>query len=234
MPPGSPDAADAARCRPPSDRLRVYSEERCHLTWREKALIVAIHGSPLPISVSEHVFSVAKTSVYFLVFPKNEPLVSLVSFGPAGRAGTRAQRRGFAGRSRRLYTGSGRMCPRGAAVVAQCTAHDYRMCKALFSARVIIGSSPTAGRAPLISFAAIPVSGVADDAGRYGTRESVPTGRRISRLAQRVASDGGRAPQPPHAPPRSARHVPPDASPGHGWERRRSQGRPGGPGPPPR
>jgi hypothetical protein len=41
---------------------------------------------PLPSSVSEHVFSVAKTSVYFLVFPKNEPLVFLVSFGP-GRAG---------------------------------------------------------------------------------------------------------------------------------------------------
>jgi hypothetical protein len=35
---------------------------------------------PLLVSVSEHVFSVAKTSVYFLVFPKNEPLVLLVSF----------------------------------------------------------------------------------------------------------------------------------------------------------
>ena len=46
-----------------------------------------------PISVSEYVFSVAKTSVYFLVFPKNEPLVFLVSFeldrdGPVrGRTG---------------------------------------------------------------------------------------------------------------------------------------------------
>jgi hypothetical protein len=29
----------------------------------------------------EHVFSVAKTSVYFLVFPKNGLLVFLVSFG---------------------------------------------------------------------------------------------------------------------------------------------------------
>ena len=93
MPPGSPDAADAARCRPPSDRLRVYSEERCHLTWCEKALIVAIHGSPLPISVSEHVFSVAKTSVYFLVFPKNGPLVLDVSFAP-GATGLRVARYG--------------------------------------------------------------------------------------------------------------------------------------------
>ena len=40
---------------------------------------------PLLISVSEHVFSVAKTSVYFLVFPKNEQLVFLVSFA-SGRA----------------------------------------------------------------------------------------------------------------------------------------------------
>ena len=51
---------------------------------------------PLLVSVSEHVFSVAKTSVYFLVFPKNEPLVFLVSFesGAAGRwAGTAARLR---------------------------------------------------------------------------------------------------------------------------------------------
>src|SRR5437660_8895088 len=60
-----------------------------------------------------------------------------------------------------------------------------RPCRAVCSARlqnvqgaiespVIIGSSPIAERVPLISFPAIPVSGVADDAGRYGTRESVP------------------------------------------------------------
>jgi len=44
-----------------------------------------------PISVSEYVFSVAKTSVYFLVFPKNEALVFLVSFGfgGTGRGGLR-------------------------------------------------------------------------------------------------------------------------------------------------
>src|SRR5437016_13537073 len=68
-----------------------------------------------PISVSEHVFSVAKTSVYFLVFPKNEPLVLLVSFGV--RAGGRRRGRGGRGlrRSRRLCTGSGGMGARGAA-----------------------------------------------------------------------------------------------------------------------
>ena len=80
MPPGCPDAADAAGCRPPSNRLRVYSEERSHLPGSEKALIVPIHVLPLLISVTEHAFSVAKTSVYFLVFPKNEPLVFVVSF----------------------------------------------------------------------------------------------------------------------------------------------------------
>jgi len=80
VPPGSPDAADAAGRRPPSNRLRVHSEERSHLPGSEKALIVPIHVLPLLISVSEHVNSVAKTSVYFLVFPKNEPLVLVVSF----------------------------------------------------------------------------------------------------------------------------------------------------------
>lgn len=83
VPPGGPDAADAAGCRPPSYRLRVYSEERSHLPGSEKALIVPIHVLPLLISVSEHVFSVAKTSVYFLVFPKNETLVFVVSFRQA-------------------------------------------------------------------------------------------------------------------------------------------------------
>jgi len=50
-----------------------------------------------PISVSEHVFSVAKTSVYFLVFPKNEPLGLVVSFG-LDRNGLRAARQGEAAR----------------------------------------------------------------------------------------------------------------------------------------
>ena len=90
MPPGCPDTADAAGCRPPSNRLRVYSEERSHLPGSEKALIVPIHVLPLLISVTEHAFSVAKTSVYFLVFPKNEPLVFAVSF--------RQARPAFAGR----------------------------------------------------------------------------------------------------------------------------------------
>ncbi len=172
MPPGSPDAADAARCRPPSDRLRVYSEERSHLTRCEKALIVAIHGSPPPISVSERVFSVAKTSVYFLVFPKNRPLVSLVSFG--------------FGRPPRCVAVAIRVCrPISPAVhgkwrdvsarrpgVAECAAHDYGMCKALLSAGCDFRSSPIAERAALIGFPAIPASRVAHDAERYEPRES--------------------------------------------------------------
>ena len=165
MPPGCPDAADAAGCGPPSNRLRVHSEERGHLPGSEKALIVPIHVLPLLISVSEHVFSVAKTSVYFLVFPKNEPLVSLVSFG-LSRAGRSA---GPAGQACSLISpavhGKWRDVPVGAAVVAQCAVRDYRMCKALLSPAVIIGSSPIAERVPGIWFAAIQVSGVADDAG---------------------------------------------------------------------
>src|SRR5262249_48203106 len=68
-------------------------EERSHLPGSEKALIVPIHVLPLLISVTEHVFSVAKTSVYFLVFPKNEPLAFVVSFRQArpAFAGTAGQ-----------------------------------------------------------------------------------------------------------------------------------------------
>src|SRR5215469_13879233 len=47
VPPWSPDAADAPRCCPPGNRLRVYSEEGCHLPGREQALIVTFHVPPL-------------------------------------------------------------------------------------------------------------------------------------------------------------------------------------------
>jgi hypothetical protein len=97
VPPGCPDAADAAGCRPPSNRLRVYSEERSHLPGSEKALIVPIHVLPLLISVSEHVLSVAKNIRLLPCFPKNEPLVFVVSFAPDA-TGLRGSRRG-AGRA---------------------------------------------------------------------------------------------------------------------------------------
>src|SRR5690242_4911951 len=96
VPPGGPDAADAAGCRPPSNRLRVYSEERSHLPGSEKALIVPIHVLPLLISVSEHVFSVAKTSVYFLVFPKMRRRCSLSASGGPDRPSRAAAREGRA------------------------------------------------------------------------------------------------------------------------------------------
>jgi len=168
VPPGSPDAADAARGRPPSDRLRVYSEERCHLTRREKALIVAIHGSPPPSSVSEHVFSVAKTSVYFLVFPKNEPLVSLVSFG-LGRVGRPARPAAQACPPiSPAVHGKWRDVPALWAGVARCAARDYGMCKALLSSPVIIRSPPIAERVPVMWFSAIPVCGVAAEVDDHG------------------------------------------------------------------
>ena len=87
VPPGRPDAADAAGCRPPGHRLRVYSEEGCHLPGSEKALIVPVHVSP-PVSGFGPVLSVAKTSVFSLDSGK-----SLV---PVGRpSGCRASAAGW-------------------------------------------------------------------------------------------------------------------------------------------
>ena len=123
MPPGCPDAADAAGCRPPGNRLRVHSEERSHLPGSEKALIVPIHVLPLLISVSEHAFSVAKTSVYFLVFPKNESVALVVSF--------RQTRPAFVGARRRRGGGDLADCareprPRGGSIAAR-VPPDYGM-----------------------------------------------------------------------------------------------------------
>ncbi len=85
-----------------------------------------------PISVSEHVFSVAKTSVYFLVFPKNEPVVLLVSFGlGAGgqRPGVAAGDCGDLAGCAREVAGCGRQVPRWACGVAECALPDYGMCQ---------------------------------------------------------------------------------------------------------
>ena len=123
MPPGCPDAADAAGCRPSSNRLRIYSEERSHLPGSEKALIVPIHVLPLLISVSEHVISVAKTSVYFLVFPKNEPLVLVVSFA-SDPTGLRAGR--GAGETADLLGCAQESRPRGGSVAGRAPP-DYGM-----------------------------------------------------------------------------------------------------------
>src|SRR5215471_11229236 len=57
---GSSDAADAARCRPPGNRLRVDSEESSDLSGSEKPLTVPVHASPLVTSVAEPVISVAE------------------------------------------------------------------------------------------------------------------------------------------------------------------------------
>jgi hypothetical protein len=197
VPPGSPDAADTARSRPPSDRLRVYSEERCHLTRCEKALIVAIHGSPPPISVSEHVFSVAKTSVYFLVFPKNEPLVSLVSFGfcRAGRfAGPAAQ---ACSPVSPAVHGKWRDVPASTARVAQCAVHDYRMWKALLGSAGDYREFADSGACSTDLVCAIPVSSVADGAGALWNCESAPLPRWLrvggmsdSRRPRRCSSHG--------------------------------------------
>src|SRR5437016_11890934 len=125
-----------------------------------------------PISVSEHVFSVAKTSVYFLVFPKNEPLVSLVSFGfcRVGRsAGSAAQ---ACWPISPAVHGKWRDVPAGAAGVAQCAVHDYRKCQALLSAREDYREFADSGAGATDLVCGNPVSGVADVAGGYGTRES--------------------------------------------------------------
>src|SRR5207248_11001797 len=100
-----------------------------------------------PISVSEHVFSVAKPSVYFLVFPKNEPLVPLVSFGlcRAGRfTGPAAQ---ACSPISPVVHGKWLDVPASTAGVAQCAVHDYRMCKWLLSPPGHYRSSPIAERA---------------------------------------------------------------------------------------
>ena len=128
--PGCPDAADAAGCRPPSNRLRVYSEERSHLPGSEKALIVAIHVPPL-LSPFRSMPSVSRKHPFTSLFsPKICRWCPLGASGPPDRAGTRAQQRRLAGRIAgciREVAGGARPVP----PVARCGARDYRMCKAL-------------------------------------------------------------------------------------------------------
>jgi hypothetical protein len=138
VPPGSPDAADAARCRPPSDRLRVYSEERSHLPGREQALIVAIHGSPL-LSPFRSMSSVSRKHPFTSLFsPKMSGWCRLSASGLAGGPGARARRAG----SRRDLAGCARevagcrcRAPRRGTGVAGCAVPDYGMCKALLRTR---------------------------------------------------------------------------------------------------
>jgi hypothetical protein len=102
-----------------------------------------------PISVSEHVFSVAKTSVYFLVFPKNEPVVLLVSFalhrslaGPGpGRSWTAVISPAVRGKWRDVAAGWARPA-RGSRNVQGSITECARLLRNL----VIIGSSPIAER----------------------------------------------------------------------------------------
>src|SRR5262249_15648678 len=90
VPPGCPYAADAAGCRPPGNRLRVYPEERSHLPWSEKPLIVAIHVHPSYTRFGARLQ--CRENIRLLpCFPQNEPLRLVVSFG-LDRNGLRAAR----------------------------------------------------------------------------------------------------------------------------------------------
>ena len=68
--------------------------------------------------------------------------------------------------------GKWRDVPAGAAGVAQCAVHDYRKCQALLSAREDYREFADSGAGATDLVCGNPVSGVADVAGGYGTRES--------------------------------------------------------------
>jgi hypothetical protein len=184
MPPGCPDAADAAGCRPPGNRLRVYSEERSHFPGSEQALIVAIHVPPLLSPFSEHAISVAKTSVYFLVFPKNEPLVLVVSFAcdrtrPSGAPRGRVRGTDLADSAREVAGcgGHAARCAWGVAEarrpITECASCNYRDANVWATAAAHRG------------LPAIPVTGDAVDAGpsrsaRFGARAEIRCPQRQS------------------------------------------------------
>jgi len=176
-----------------------------------------------PISVSEYVFSVAKTSVYFLVFPKNEPLVFLVSFefGGTGGAGPRWPPMGcdLAGCARKV-AGCGGLAPRRARVVAECAGLDYGMCQALLSAPGgIIGSSPIAERGPpacLRQSANRVAEVVALRAAAIGGRGAEISARWRNRAAEVVEVASGAAGSDPPDPATGTGDAPPWRRPGRG------------------
>ena len=95
VPPGCPDAADAAGCCPPGNRLWVYSEERSHLPGSEQAFIVPIHVPPL-LSPFRSMSSVSRKHPFTSLFcPKMSHWCCLSASGLAVRADARRSRARF-------------------------------------------------------------------------------------------------------------------------------------------